>query len=335
MAGFETARDAYNEQESRRLRSDKKITYPKENDEQVTQIKGFVTDALEKSGIGREGMKALIERDDELKARFIAVVNKMRVEENPYVREKIDQKYCYPEGWLIPGIDEQKKRLSKIFSGRCGYKDISLVRVDEMVAKATVPEQADGLVLIPKISYLGELGFKDPYGKEYGLIMDRVITMISQSRPFRNFCEGGLSFSRIRLHEQIRLLTKQLEADTPGDVLVMPVSLGNLYAGYSARNARWEALHSDQLPLGSAQVGCLLLMMPERLATYKNLGIYCSGDEYSTPSYKRATFDFDSSPKFYFYDYNGKGKDGKIIFYYNSTNRADDRFSSAVVFLSK
>lgn len=72
----------------------------------------------------------------------------------------------------------------------------------------------------------------------------------------------------------------QEEAQTPGDVLVQPISFGQLYAGLSSRNAFFGTLLNGQLPLGFAQVGCLLAMAPRRLSEFDDLKVWCVADSY-------------------------------------------------------
>lgn len=95
--------------------------------------------------------------------------------------------------------------------------------------------------------------------------------MLAATRSFRNYRAGQMTEQYIRIEAEVcqRLMT--LEASVPGDVIVVPLSMGNLYAGYSQRNAHQTALNASHLPLGSAHVGSSLLLMSERLTAYGQL----------------------------------------------------------------
>jgi len=235
---------------------------------------------------------------------------------NPYEKERVKQAWFYPEGWTVPSIDKQIESAGRVFLG------IDLSKVSARVSQLMpVPEGADGIALIPKVSHLGKRwGLEDPYGKNYGRIVEQVLALIASSRPFYNWCEGDLGPSH-RIHANVKQLLMRLEAETPGDVLTLPMSFGNLYAGCSPRHARWEALHQNQLPLGAAQVGCLLLTMPDRLTDWAQLFVDAPADEYNWRLGGRWSF----SPFFYYQDL--------LKFREHEADVAHSYFGSAVAFL--
>jgi len=287
-------------------------------DGQKKELRRHIEEAIEKSGLDKDGIQRVLARGGEFQSANVELLCKLgRPEENPFKDEKVSQSYYYyPQGWAVPSIVELKERTAKLFEG------IDLSHVDELAGSITVPANADGIALIPKIAYLGKLwGIEDPYGSGYCQVVVKVVELLGNSRAFYNYREGELGENYIRLHEQVKHLLKQKEDETPGDVLVLPFNFGNLYAGYSARNARWESLHSAQLPLGSAQVGCLLLVMPERLVAYENLFIDCPGDEYNWG----AGGGWSHYPYFYF-------RDDQLEFYADYSDGASGGCGSAVAF---
>jgi hypothetical protein len=236
---------------------------------------------------------------------------------NPYENERVQQAWFYPDGWAMPNIDRQLERVAGVF-GDSGVSEVS-VRASQLMP---LPKGADGVALIPKISYLGKRwGLGDPYGRDYGGIVEQVLALIAAHRPFQNWHERDLGPSH-RIHANVKELLMRLEAESPGDVLVFPTSFGNLYAGYSPRHARWQSLHQNQLPLGAAQVGCLLLTMPDRLSDWQQLFIDAPADEYNWRLGGRWSF----TPFFYYH--------GMLKFREHEADLPHSYFGSAVAFLS-
>lgn len=195
---------------------------------------------------------------------------------NQYASERVGQTAFYPKGWTMPSLAVQAECLVSFFPG------INL-QGSNVSEKRTVPKGADGLVLLPTLRFLGKFfNIADPYGAGYGAIIEQLCELLLKQRngAFLNHRKGELTEAYVRLYADVRERLEKLESEAPGDVLVLPVSLGKLYAGWSARAARWEALDQDQLPLGAAHVACLLLVMPERLTAYEQLWLDCPGDEY-------------------------------------------------------
>ena len=190
---------------------------------------------------------------------------------NPFRNERVVQGFYYPRGWFVPMLSQQKDVLTSIM----GTTDIAIHAFDER--SHITAEHADGIALIPKVLWFGHIwGINDPYGRGYNQIVAGLISLIGKSRWFP-YCLD-LSRNGIRLHPQVKRLLMQLEENLPGDVMTLPISLGNHYAGYSPRHARCESLHCSQLPLGVVQVGFLLLTMRKRLVTSNQLSVNCPGD---------------------------------------------------------
>jgi hypothetical protein len=287
---------------------------------QIKQILGFVSDALKAIGFGFSQVQTFIS-DSVRVAKFkegLTALLKETIAMNPFGKERVKQaSWFYPKGWKAAALEGQKSHLTGLF------KRIDLSQVDTLAAKVKAPKLADGLALIPKLTYLGEIwNIANPYGKGYGLICEKLFELIASSRPFCNCRSGEMDAGHIRIMEDVREQLKKLEADTPGDVLVFAFNFGNLYAGFSPRNARWEALSNSQLPLITAQVACLLLTMPDRLVACEQLFIDCSGDEWDW----YAVGAWTSSVCFRF-------DDGRLRFGYGRAVGARARYGSAVAFL--
>lgn len=246
---------------------------------QLRQIATFVFQAISELAPSARKVHAFI-GDSEKVADFktqVAEAFKQIALLNPYARERGKQIWFYPKGWTVPDLAVQEDRLLALFPG------INL-QGSNASEKRLVPKGADGLALLPSLRFLGKLlKIADPYGAGYGVIIGRLCELLSTQRDgaFHNYRKGELTEAYVRLYAEVRERLEQLEAATPGDVLVLPISFGNLYAGWSVRAARWEALDQEQLPLGGAHVACLLLVMPERLTAYEQLWIDCPGDEHN------------------------------------------------------
>lgn len=264
---------------------------------------------LEERGVGRKDFQLLIQQPDR-------VIELLRKSINPYQNERVKQAYFYPEGWTVSSFETQVEHLTEHFPG------IELSHVEELAGGLVVPEGFDGIAVFPKLSALGRVwNINEPYGKDYGVIVEAVLGLIGSSRPFHNYRKGELTERYIRLEARVREKLAQVEGETEDAVNVMPISFGNLYAGYSARNARETALRANQLPLGSAQNGCLLLVMPDRLTNYNHLFIDCPADEYNWLADGR----WSRCPCFCF-------RDGELGFFAPEAHFASVSYGSAVGF---
>jgi len=138
-------------------------------------------------------------------------------------------------------------------------------------------------VLVPKLSYLGkENNLENPYA-EIGMLVEQVCAFLGQQREgqFTHYRKGALGPDRIKCIEQIVDLRKKLEKETPGDVLILDVDMGNRYAGWTPRRARSSSLlKRDQLALSSVDVAWILLSNPNRLQSNIELSIDAVMEEY-------------------------------------------------------
>ncbi len=286
---------------------------------QIKQIVGFVRDVVSTLGLGFSQVQAFISDANQV-AKFKEGIKNLLQEmiaSNPFAKERVKQAWFYPKNWKSKSISEQLVKLTDLF------QSIDLSQVEALMDKVIVQKLADGVVILPKLSFLAKLwSIPDPYGEGYGFVCEKLFGRIAVSRAFYNYRAGQMDAKHIRIHQEVRNLLEKLEAETPGDVLVLPFDFGGLYAGWSPRAARWEALNNSQLPLITAQVACLLLTMPDRLTTWEQLFIDCSGDEWDW----LAVGCWADCPCFDF-------RSGELLFDDGGAGYAGGRDGSAVAFL--
>jgi len=179
----------------------------------------------------------------------------------------------YPKGWKLPGSVEQRQRVVKLFP------DIDLTSVDNLAAACLQSDLADGLVILPTISYLSRLfSVGDPYGRGYGLIFNRLPGLVGKrnSSGERFYCNEDW----LRINNEAKEIIIEREKGL-GDVLVLPISFGKLYAGCTAQIAFDRILKELLFPLSAVQINILLLLMPERLKDAWSLGVICPVDEFN------------------------------------------------------
>ncbi len=196
---------------------------------------------------------------------------------NPFAKEKTDLRWFYPQGWTPTTAEEQLAIL------RGFYPDLDGSQVVEIAKGITVPEGADGLFVVPKLSSVAaSLGIEDPYGEGYGRLLETtVLTHLAGGRQFHNYRAGELTSDRVRVLKSTADALRNLEEQTPGDFLVLAAQTGMKWGGYSPQNARWEIEHSEgEFALPAWCVGHILLTNPARLERYEVLWIDCPGDEY-------------------------------------------------------
>src|SRR3989344_2106749 len=208
------------------------------------------------------------------KQEFIQLVKRL-IPTNPFSRERVDRAADYPKGWTLPPLDDQKARLTEIFPR------IDLSHVDALVDDIKIPKSkhrfVDGIAIIPKFTHLLKtVANRSDFNSDYAMIGSELVKRISLSQSFYNKA-GPIDDRHIRVDNEAMEIVSRLEGSTLGDVLVLPINFGSFYAGWSPRAAKWEALSNGQLPLISVQIFCLLLTMPDRLAS-GSLGVDLSAD---------------------------------------------------------
>lgn len=297
----------------------KKLITP--TDGQVAQVKEFVGHALRKSGLDKEGVQQVIKKGDLLKQKLTLILRELGgAAENPYATEQAKIAYFYPKNYVFPAVADQVSRLSSAFPG------LNFTGAEEMAKQVAIPKGADGPRVIVKLSALARIFcVADPYGSGYGQLVQKVLDAIGRTREFCNYREGELNEKYIRLFVEARMLLEKLEAADQNDFLILAVNFGDWKTGftYSPRNARWQALNiNQQLPLGSAQIGCMLIADPDRLTDNSHLFIDCPADEYNW----NADGEWSNCSYFDFYD-------GKRGFNANDADDVNGDDGSVVAFL--
>ncbi len=178
----------------------------------------------------------------------------------------------------MPSIDieAQKSKLLELFPG------INLSYVDALVKMwPQMPNWADTIALVPTLLFLSRhFGIKHHYKNGYPSICNKLLKFLSGTRNFINLRGLYISPKEFYIHPDVLKVLRRVEISVLGDVLVLPVNFGYLYAGRSARNARCEAISCNHLPLNTVQAACLLLTMPTWLCQEDDLFVYCSGDKW-------------------------------------------------------
>ena len=187
------------------------------------------------------------------------------------------QEFFEPNNWVYP-ILMQLDLLQKTY--------LAEIEVDSnYVAKRLTDPTPKGCfkVAVPKIDFLGRINcLKDPYF-EIGVLIEQVCVLLNEQRKgkFTHYRKDQLSPNRISCVKKLVNRRKKLEFDVPGDVLILDVSLGGHYAGWTPRRAREEiAFHDNQFALSSVDLGWILLLNPNRFRHCDDLSVDSVMEEY-------------------------------------------------------
>ena len=191
------------------------------------------------------------------------------------------------EGWQAPALNIQCGRLAE------HYKGINLSFVHQLAEMAMpAPEYypSPGKAVIAKLSFLGrhfevESPTREGYGyvlahnldllnSVYGLVNQlrgeqtekpRSIPILSavKQNESRSF-DPNVPETKISLHHHLVDLTEEVEAKTPGDVLVVNFRSAFYYC-YLIEQLRQYARRDGKLVFGGAQTASFLLAAPDRL----------------------------------------------------------------------
>ena len=207
---------------------------------------------------------------------------------NPYddtdIKLKQKQTAFYPKGWktTLPLTNQLEPIRIQLPGLRCSEEFLQRQRV--------LPAGYDGFGLVPKpkalVRELAEPGLTDPYGEGengagYGRLLEHILGLIATQRKLNNWREGALGPEQVWLEDRVRAILMELELEDPDeDFLVVPVNLGNAYAGCTPRWSCEDILLADALPLLALFVGWILYTNPDRFQTGSDLWIDCCGDRY-------------------------------------------------------
>lgn len=247
--------------------------------EQVKQLLELLTgvsrDDVQKLIGGWDLVKMIIQTDPQAVDREAF---RELLQANPWADEVCESSYGYPHAYSIKPVVEQVEILSGF------YPDLDFSHAAELAESwDQLPEGAELLQVAPKLSVVGnQHQIETPFYVGYGQCLEIVLGHLGSSREFHNYREGRLGPEYLRLRQTTREALEQLEQETPGDCLVLPIQSGMLYRGSSIRRARWIIEHTSQWPAPSWVVGHHILTHPERLSTGDKLWINCPGDEYDS-----------------------------------------------------
>jgi len=265
-------------------------------------------DAYNKARLDDERAQRINERGGEFQDGIAKLIAELSVS-NQFADEEVGSNYGYPKGWSLKSTSEQLVLLQQIEK----FKNLDATHLEE-VAKgfSELPEGADGLAVIPKISKVGH---------SYNEVAELMCRLMAEHRKdWYNYREGCLSTEYLRLTEKTQQALSRLEKETPGDFLIIPTQTGLRHRGRSVRRAR-AMMSSNEWGLSPYEVGIILLTHPERLQKYEDLAIDCAGCEYCPDA------DGDFSDCLYFV-----WSDGWLRFFYGWADDAGQAFGSASAF---
>ena len=210
--------------------------------------------------------------------------------------EEVPSNRVYPPMYKVRPVEAQVTELKKNFP--------SLGSCHERLARKPLLEGAEAWFAIPRWQALAPT---------YNEAAEMVLGVLATKRKLQDRIAGRLGPTYLRKSERSKLAEKILADQQQGhDFLVIPIQMGMLHRGCSARRAR-VVMAGNEFGLGVFEVACILLTHPERLSSEDALMIDCGGDEYSV----RGDYTFDRVPLF---DYDISGIEFSIFYEDRSRN---------------
>jgi len=226
---------------------------------------------LEKKYLDKDGMQVLLERGDELSVAVVeAIVNtskKLGVS-NQFAGEKVNSNYKYPAEYAMKHINEQIQAIADIFNLN---PNPAFTYVKNVLPTLQLPEGAEGWFAVPRWQAVAGT---------YNEAVEIAVSKMDASRKFYNYRSGQLGPNYLRLHARTSAMLDRIAETQPGDILIIPLQLGELHKGESVRRAR-EIFYAGEFGLGSFQVLSVALVHPKRLVRFDDLDMDCAGDEYA------------------------------------------------------
>ena len=147
---------------------------------------------------------------------------------NRYADEVTSSKYTYPGEYKGPKpITEQVKFIAEKFG-------LDPTQAFEYAKNLPAPpEGAEGRFVIPKISAVASKHFPtitDPL-QQYCEAVEMVFGMIKATRNFYNYREDQINPNQLRQTARTLSFMEQLEAEQPGDILIISGQLGMRHRG--------------------------------------------------------------------------------------------------------
>lgn len=275
---------------------------------EIAKKLGMTRDQVQQLWLGRGG---------EVKAGFREVLRKYGLPVNPYEDEWTKQAWFYPEGFTVPTLEVQAKRLQKVL----GFEPKWWPEEAQNMSFSTGEFGADGIGLWPILPELGRIwDIADPRGAGYGKMIATVCGKINKSKdmaPLVNYRDGQLDERYVRIHAEVMSKLVPLEEAAERqecNCLAMPINFGDWNTGYcySPRNARWQCINLPPNRLAIEPVAGLSLLVgvSERLTAYEQLFLDFTGAEYNwsadgswsrslCASFGGGQFEFDAYEAYY------------------------------------
>lgn len=190
----------------------------------------------------------------------------------------LEQEFFEPYGWAHP-IEEQIKLLQEVYLiGSSADKGYVSERLRSRTPEGFVK------VAVPKLEFLGRCADLNinPYNS-IGVLIEQVCALLSSSRKgkFTHYRKGQLEPTHVRCIQGLISRRIELELSIPGDILVLDVSLGSQYVGWTPRRARENIiLQNKQLALSSVDIAWILLVNPDRFQHCDHLSVDSVMEEY-------------------------------------------------------
>lgn len=116
------------------------------------QLLTIFENAVNESNIRDSDARCIIDENSTVfKNTTIETLEKLGIpRQNPFGSDITTQQSFYPEGWKMPDLKIQRQKMTMLFPGI----DLSYINVAKTEKEASY---ADGIGIIPKLSYLGKL----------------------------------------------------------------------------------------------------------------------------------------------------------------------------------
>lgn len=189
----------------------------------------------------------------------------------------LKQERFEPAEWAIP-IEEQIKLLQEKYLAGARMDPDYKNKIQNMAIQ-------NGFVriAIPKLSYLARINrIKNPYS-DIGALIEQVCELLFMQRQgkFTHYRKGQLKPDRIQCIKKLADRRKIIEKNVPGDIMILDVDLGNIYAGWTPRRARENIIcNQKQIALSSVDLGWIILINPDRFQRNVDLSVDSVMEEY-------------------------------------------------------
>lgn len=241
--------------------------------------------ALEKAGITKRLGNLIVEKEE-----YARVIIQLLSSGSPKIftmnHESLRRVYwnCFTG---IKSPKEQVNILSEAFKELAGIQLKSgnvLDIASRMLSHYPKPSGAEGILIVPKLSFVNKLGVGD-----YCLGSKRIQRIVESTLNFLHWnVEPQDNFNKlhVRLNEKTEKALIEIDLEFSGDLVAIPFQFGALHK--SCPNYVVDMrLQWDEFKLPTYAAACALITHPDRLQmkgciSLDSLHLGCSGDEFST-----------------------------------------------------